>query len=234
MQNQLKEAQEEVKLKIGEIGIIRSREDKLKKDAKNELVAIQKRHEDDTAQFNAELKKAKDEKEKLITENRFLKHDLSDAVQSVKNLKGGDVQEPVRDKVNVVTISTPKKPRPKGYGDGFDDDEIMIISPAKSGGGGGRRSKGGTPTKIGGKRKKRGFQESPGKTLELSQSCGVIVEDEPQPEIGPPEEKVDQTESVAHTMGEENNRTSLVIQKINRRDGRYDVSGGLFEAHYIR
>lgn len=212
MKNQLEGAKDEVRLKNGEVLIVRSREEARIKRLEEELKAIQKCHEEDTVKVNAELKQAIEEKENLVRHNKFLQQDLLDVTQSVRNLKGGDIQGSVREKANAAMLSTPKKPRPNGYGDGFDDAEIMVMSPTTKSGGG-RRSKGGTPTKIGGKRKKRDFQESPAKTLELSQSHRTIVDDEPQQENRPLEDKV-------------------VIQKINGRDGRYDVSN-LFESQCI-
>ncbi|KAI9788054.1 MAG: hypothetical protein M1816_007266 [Peltula sp. TS41687] len=226
LEKQLFGVQEEVKLRVGEVAIVRAREEKDKRELEGKLNAEQKRHEEDMARLNAELQRVGDEKDRLMTENKDFRHNLREDVQSTKNLKGaGGIQGPVREKVNSGGIlSTPRKPRPKGYGDGFDDDEIMVISPIKSGGGGGgagrRSNKGGTPTKIGGKRKKRSFQESPGKTLELSQSNRIIEEDEPPEDHRPLEDRM--IEEDEPPLVNEPQEDKVVVQKINGRDGRYD------------
>jgi hypothetical protein len=103
----------------------------------------------------------------------FLKRDLIEETEKNRSLRRAKEKE--KDINNASEqLTTPKKNKSSNFRDGFDDDEILMISPSKFQG---RRSNGGTPTKAGAKRKRKGL-ESPTVALEFTQ-------DEPVPSAQP-------------------------------------------------
>jgi hypothetical protein len=111
----------------------------------------------DTLRYQAELEQSRKEKERLQSHNQFLNHERNDESwqlkQSAKATKGKETRKAPRE-------SSPRKAQPSNFGDGFDDDEIMVVSPSKS------KSRVSTP-KGGTKRKRDALGESPMKPLDL-------------------------------------------------------------------
>ena len=211
LRRSLEGANANVQSKSGEISILRSNHATHTKGLERKLVAIQKLHADEMTRRNEELKRIAKERENVVTENNSLKQDLTEVVQearqSKRNVKDGELlaAATANKRITANSITTPKKGLTGRYRDGFDKDEIMVISPSKSGG----KSRAGTP-KVGGKRKKRAFQESPGQVLPLSQSPRVVL----------PDIESQRNESADGTM---------LLQKFSKKDGRYDVCCRPFE-----
>ncbi|KAI9853562.1 MAG: hypothetical protein M1830_006656, partial [Pleopsidium flavum] len=172
--------------KAGEIAIVRANQAKTAKEYERRLNTAQKLHADEAARQRAEIESARAEKEKIATENMFLKRDLTEEGEqtrilrrNLKNVGGGDKVVLAKTKANASPVTTPKKHKSLPFRDGFDDDEIMVTSPSKVA----QKTKPGTP-KVGDKRKRKVIDDSPGQPLQLSQSKGeTITEDEPQPGV---------------------------------------------------
>jgi hypothetical protein len=172
--------------KAGEISIVRANQAKAIKEYERKMTAMQNLHADEVAKKKAEIEAALAEKERVATENKFLKKDLTDEGEVIKNLRKNFKNMDSRgiDGIPGYSIgspmTTPKKLRNQSYRDGFDDDEI-IMSPSKAQAARGRP---GTP-KIGAKRKRRGTEDSPGLPIRMSQpnQPGVVEEEKPQQEI---------------------------------------------------
>ena len=133
------------------------------------MAALQRLHIDEVSRHKAEVDAARAEKEKIITENKYLKHDLSEESARAKQF-----ERAVRSKIGSGAspsgiadreiVTTPKKALVLPYRDGFNDDEIVTKSPSK----GGERTKGTTP-KAGAKRKRKVVDDSPGQPLQISE-----------------------------------------------------------------
>ncbi|KAI9877160.1 MAG: hypothetical protein M1830_004670, partial [Pleopsidium flavum] len=172
--------------KAGEIAIVRANQAKTATEYERRLNTAQKLHADEAARQRAEIESARAEKEKIATENMFLKRDLTEEGEqtrilrrNLKNVGGGDKVVLAKTKANASPVTTPKKHKSLPFRDGFDDDEIMVTSPSKVA----QKTKRGTP-KVGDKRKRKVIDDSPGQPLQLSQSKGeTITEDEPQPDV---------------------------------------------------
>ncbi len=159
---------------------------KTAKEFERRLNAAQNVHADEAARQRAEIESARAEKEKIATENMFLKRDLTEEGEqtrllrrNLKNAGGGGKTVLTKTTANGSPVATPKKHKSLPFRDGFDDDEIMVTSPSKAA----QNAKRGTP-KAGDKRKRKVVDDSPGQPLQLSQSKGEsIEEDKPKPSV---------------------------------------------------
>ena len=190
--------------KAGEIAIVRANQTRTAKEYERKMIALQHLHATDTSRKSADLQRAMDEKERVATENRFLKRDLTEEGEKVKNLRRSikDVDTLpgkaalARGDVNASPLTTPRKGKGLPYRDGFDDEEVLA-SPTRPASGKFRR---GTP-KAGAKRKRRPMDDSPGQALQLSQ----------------PRESTDLgTRPVEEIQAD-------ALQKLGQDDGRFEV-----------
>ena len=134
--------------KQGEISIVRANHEKASKEYERRIAVMQKLHSDEAAKQKAELEAGKKQREKMETDNRFLKHDLAQEAEKAKRLNGPG-------KPRIEKQETPRKTKRTGLGDGFDDDEVRLISPSKS------RDKSREQTPKAGAKRKRPAQDSP-------------------------------------------------------------------------
>ena len=168
MQQAVKAANDLALAKAGEISIVRANQMKTSKEHEKQMAALQKLHADAAVRQKAEIENARAERERIATENRFLKRDLIEETEKARQL-----QRAAKGTVSTThgrTVNSPKK----GTGatlayrgnirDGFDDDEIQDVSPSKIA----TRSKAMTP-KAGAKRKWKAVDDRPGQPLQLSQ-----------------------------------------------------------------
>jgi hypothetical protein len=124
------------------------------------------------------LERVKNERETVVTNNKFLEHDLAleagKSRQIQKALKAGPGE---RQKHGDVT---PKKSKVLPFRDGFDDNDLVMLSPSKT------RSKPNTP-KAGAKRKRNVNDNSPmappPPALQLSEP--KLAPTPPRPTAGP-------------------------------------------------
>jgi hypothetical protein len=148
----LDEATSTVQSKTGENAILRQKLEKQTKDSNQKQSTIRQLYQEQLAKQKAETERIKSENQKVITDNRFLEHDLAleagRAKQLQRNLKAGGLSG------RASPVSTPKKNRTLPFRDGFDDDDVITLSPSKT------RSKPSTP-KGGTKRKRLGNDQSP-------------------------------------------------------------------------
>lgn len=148
----------------GEIAIIRANQVKSTKTYDRQLAVLKKAADDEAAKHKAEVEATRKESERMATENRFLKQDLTEEAKRVKGL-----QQNLRDKSNdnqgASPISTPKKTKILPHRDGFDDEDIRMVSPSKSA----RKQKKATPT-VGNKRKRPNLNDSPIAPLVLDET----------------------------------------------------------------
>jgi hypothetical protein len=157
-----------VQSKTGENAILRQKLEKQAREHHQKESIVRQLYEEKLAKQKAETERIKGENQKVITDNQFLKHDLTleagKAKQLQRNLKAGGIQS------GASPLSTPKKQRVLPFRDGFDDDDIIMLSPSKT------RSKPSTP-KGGTKRKRLANEQSPMQPPQLPLS---------EPKVGPP------------------------------------------------
>ncbi|KAH0538803.1 hypothetical protein FGG08_004635 [Glutinoglossum americanum] len=183
LQESLETANSDTLSKAGEIAIVRANQAKVIKEHERKMTAMQNLHADEVAKKKVEIEAALAEKERVATENKFLKKDLADESEAIKNLRKTVRNMDPRGVDGMLghsmgsPITTPKKLKNLLYRDGFDDDEIMM-SPTKTQGGRGRP---GTP-KTGTKRKRRGTEDSPGLPIRLSQPNQLSIKKEDKPQ----------------------------------------------------
>lgn len=154
-----------VETKSGEIAIIRSNQAKVAQNYDREVAALRKAMADAAEKHKGEVEAVRAERKKLVTENAFLKQDLTEEAMRVDQIKARNKSE---EKVPPVT---PKKSRILPFRDGFDDDEMIAVSPSKSTG---TRSKAASSL-VPGKRKRTMSQDSP-TPLQLSPQAARVFE----------------------------------------------------------
>ena len=121
-------------------------------------------HAEEAARQKMEVDKAREERQQIETQKRFLENELAREVEQMKSLQravksgGGKTALPKA----AVKPLTPRKSKAP-FGDGFDDAEIQVASPPKLA----LRSKPATPSA--GSKRKRPTEGSPSKPLQLSQ-----------------------------------------------------------------
>ena len=156
-QARLRHAEQEARnaalAKQGEISIVRANQEKATKEYERRIAVMQKLHADEAAKQKAELEAGRKEREKMETDNRFLKHDLAQEADRAKRLDGPGKQR----------VETPRKTKRHAVGDGFDDDEVRLMSPSKS------RDKSREQTPKAGAKRKRPVQDSPIAPLSFDQ-----------------------------------------------------------------
>jgi hypothetical protein len=155
----LEEANSDARSKAGEISIIRANQAKAAKEFDRKVTALQQQHADEVGRQRAEIEATRAEKDRIITENKFLARDLTEEGHKVKSMKRN-----MRSNItNTSPITTPKKTKSAFHRDGFDDDEIITISPSRSFG---EKIKATTPGRAASKRKRKTVEDSP--SLQLS------------------------------------------------------------------
>ena len=151
---------------------MRNNQVKTVKEHERVLKELQKHHTDVIVRQNMEIENIRTEREKLITEKKYLQHDLTEESErarqfqrAAKGVQGGNVI--VTKSFQTNAPGTPKKNVVQPFRDGFDDDEIMARSPSRTPG----KAKLATP-KAGDKRKRNKPDASPSQPLQLSQPRG--------------------------------------------------------------
>jgi hypothetical protein len=152
LRRNLDETTSTVQSKTGENAILRQKLEKQARDSNQKESSIRQLYQEQLAKQKAESERIKSENQKVITDNRFLEHDLAleagRAKQLQRNLKAGGIKD------RASPVSTPKKNRTLPFRDGFDDDDAITFSPTKA------RSKPSTP-RGGTKRKRLPNDQSP-------------------------------------------------------------------------
>ena len=169
LQQELEAANSNALSRAGEIAIIRANHAKVIKEYERKSFELQKIHADEAARQRTEIEKARAERERITTEIEFLKRDLTEEAERVRNLTrnakgGGSKLLMSKTAAATDTVTTPKKGSALPYRDGFDDDEIIVVSPSKAA----NKAKAVTP-KAGAKRKRKPAEDSPAQPLHLSQ-----------------------------------------------------------------
>lgn len=201
--------QNTVQSKTGENAILRQKQDKHAKDADQKISALMQLHAEKDAKKNAELERIKREREKVVTDNRFLEHDLALETgknrQTQKTLKVGNATRSNSGQRTNLNV-TPKKAKVLPYRDGFDDGDLVMLSPSKLR----DRSKPSTP-KAGAKRKRTGKEvQSPIPLPQLPLS-------EPKPPSLPPQAQAEArvASDLAIRLAKEQNKARS-MQKLQR------------------
>ena len=160
LQNAVKAANDQLLAKSGEVSIIRSNQARATNDYEKRIEALQQQHHLDNERHRVDLEQARKEKEKLVTHNQFLDHEMNDQTWQLRRVQKASRSNGRGNQIRNET--TPKKPRTAPFGDGFSEDELALISPSKAA----NRSKS-TP-KAGSKRKRDVLGESPVQPLEFT------------------------------------------------------------------
>ncbi|SLM39718.1 Protein of unknown function DUF3636 [Lasallia pustulata] len=213
LQQELETANSNALSKAGEIAIIRANHVKIVKEYEKKSSELQKIHAGEAARQRVEIEKARAEKERVATEIEFLKRDLFEETERVRNLtknaKAGGVKPPVSKTAGNDIVTTPKKVMVLPYRDGFDDDEIMVVSPSKAA----SKSKAVTP-KAGAKRKRKPTEDSPAQPLHLSQPKR---DDGPRPTDSLRQSPSDAVEHLQPIPKTEDTRFEFTQQILNHR-----------------
>jgi hypothetical protein len=172
----LTKAKETAMTKTGETSIIRSKLAQTEKEHARHVTALQQNQADATAKYTRELQDIRQEKERVLSEVKFLKQEVEmDAIRlkpSTRAVKTsgqdfGPQGMPIRrSRSSSSPFSTPKKAKSMAFRDGFDDEEITYVSPTKKSA---DRRKGSLPQLVDQRKRKRG-PESPSGPLQLSRN----------------------------------------------------------------
>ena len=170
------------------------------------MEALRKSHADAATRQKAEVDAARVEKEKIITEIKYLKLDLSEESARAKQFEraarskvGGGAQPSAA--ADGESVGTPRKNIRLPFRDGFNDDEIVFKSPSKGGG----KTKVATP-KAGAKRKRKAVDDSPGQPLQLSQP-----KRDPPPETGSKNRDLEMTDTKSRADLDEHQRFQVCV-----------------------
>lgn len=148
LQKAVDEARADAMAKAGAISILRSKHEKSAAEFDRKLAVMQKLHADEIAKQKMELELVRTERETIKTNNQFLEHDLAleldRAKAAIKVHPHVSGQQPHQDL--------------QPFGDGFDNDEVMVVSPPKSKH---------TPPKS--RKRKRTDQSSPAVPLDIDE-----------------------------------------------------------------
>ncbi|KZF23371.1 hypothetical protein L228DRAFT_282105 [Xylona heveae TC161] len=167
LERSLREASDSALTRAGEIAILRANKEKADKEHERKSRALEKIHQDELIKHQRNYDLERKENERIATEIRFLQQDLAEETGKVKSMKrslrtgDGQANMPAQ---SPSPLTTPRKGKSRSYGDGFDDDEMVLISPGKSR----AKSKPSTP-RAGSKRKRRATENSPSLPLQFSQ-----------------------------------------------------------------
>ena len=164
MTKDLHAANSSLQAQRGEISIIRANQVKATKTYDRQLAVLKKAADDEAAKHKAEVEATRKESERIATENRFLKQDLTEEAKRVKGLQQ-NLRDKSKDAQGASPISTPKKTKVLPHRDGFDEEDIRMVSPSKSA----RKQKKTTPT-VGNKRKRPNLNDSPIAPLVLDET----------------------------------------------------------------
>lgn len=200
--------------KAGEASIVRANQAKTVRECQAKVQALEKLHVETVARQKIELDSARAERERMATENKFLRRDVIEesekARQAQKLAKGTTGGPPAQ--INGELTTTPKKSKVPSYRDGFDDDEIVTISPSKVLG----RQKPLTP-KLGTKRKRKANEDSPGQPLQLSQPKGASFVDSFMEDLP---ESITQVPTTVSPAPKEDQRYQFIQMVLNHRIAR--------------
>lgn len=150
--------------KTGEVAILRANLTKQAQEFERTIASLRAQLTELTTKNKGVEQAAINERQKLETENLFLREELRDEALRVNNLRA---------KKRAEAPQTPRKQRTLPFRDGFDDDEIGVASPTKSSGG---RSKRGTPSGPGKRKRKVSDAPIPMAPLQLSQGNSMEAE----------------------------------------------------------
>ncbi|QDS71023.1 hypothetical protein FKW77_008049 [Venturia effusa] len=152
LEHAVEEARAIAQSKTGEAAILRQKTDKAAREYDQKVATLRQLHAEEQSKQKTELERVKNEREKIITNNKFLEHDLAleagRARQAQKTTRTGSTSGQRNGD------ATPKKSRVLSFRDGFDDSDLPMLSPSRP------RSKPSTP-KVGGKRKRNAIDNSP-------------------------------------------------------------------------
>ncbi|RDI82920.1 hypothetical protein Vi05172_g7277 [Venturia inaequalis] len=172
LEHAVEEARAVAQSKTGEAAILRQKTDKAAREYDQKVAALRQLHAEEQSKQKAELERVKNEREKVLTNNKFLEHDLQ-----LEAGRARQAQKPMR---NGSTggqrngDATPKKNRVLPFRDGFDDNDLVMLSPSKP------KSKPSTP-RAGAKRKRNAVDNSP-----MAPPIAALQLSEPKPLPTPP------------------------------------------------
>ena len=158
----------DVNNKTGEIAIVRSKQEQTVKQYERDLLAVRKQNEENIAKQAKALEAAKIAEKNAATERDFYKQDLAEESERVRRLSKAKSSEK-----HGANLTTPKKKKAQAHRDGFDDGEIELLSPSKASPSRFQKRLGGSPSKAGGKRKRKAV-ESPVAALEVLQDEATV------------------------------------------------------------
>jgi len=165
--------EQEKNSKDGEVSILRTGMERLKKENERAQAAKDKFYTDQIAKLQKEREAALLAAKNAAVERDFTKRDLAEESERVRRLnKAKNAKEPP---------VTPKKKKALPVGDGFDDDEVEMVSPSKLSPSKFQRRLTASPLKARGKRKRK-VHDSPAGALEVV----TLEEDAPAVEVKAP------------------------------------------------
>ncbi|KAK4692351.1 hypothetical protein P7C71_g4832, partial [Lecanoromycetidae sp. Uapishka_2] len=208
LQQAIRNANDNVFSKAGEIAIVRANANKIEKDFEIRTQALHKLHADEAARQRIEVEKARAELQKIATEKDFLENDLAEGTKQIRHLQRAIKKGPDNSTGKENHPTTPRKNKFLPHRDGFDDDEVQPMSPSRLA----IRSKKGTP-KAGAKRKRKVTEGSPVKPLDLAS---------PRP--------VDSFEEVSH--GQTEITPGPTVTYVKRPDSRFQLTQHILDHRF--
>jgi hypothetical protein len=148
----VEEARAVAQSKAGEAAILRQKTEQAAREYDQKVSTLRQIHAEEHAKQKAELERVKNEREKIVTNNKFLEHDLALEAGRTRQIQKAIKTGPSGGQRHGDV--TPKKSRVLPFRDGFDDNDLVMFSPSKT------RSKPTTP-KLGAKRKRNINDNSP-------------------------------------------------------------------------
>lgn len=163
------ELKNQLQTKSGEADTLRRRHDAEARRFERQMADQQHAHSTELARLRAEMEKLRRETESVKTDNMFNQHEARELDMARRTAKAMVTRSKPSAAVTISPVGTPKRaPKTRGpFGDGFDDDDVIMASPSKQR----ERQKTATPKQIG-KRKRQVTDQSPIPlpALQLSQS----------------------------------------------------------------
>ncbi|RDW69251.1 hypothetical protein BP6252_08271 [Coleophoma cylindrospora] len=198
---------QDLNMKAGEIAIVRSKQEKSAKEYERELTATRKLHAEQLAKQQKAIEAARNAEKSAATERDFIRQDLAEESERVRRLNRAKEAEK---KAGTGPVTTPKKKK-LPHRDGFDDDEIEAVSPSKLSPSKFQRRLANSPSKLGGKRKR--------KAADSPAALEVMHTEEPQPEPVPPRGPV-WDEMMIEKLGRQDDRLDFLTNMMDHRPNR--------------
>ncbi|KAG9238524.1 DNA repair protein-like protein Rad26 [Amylocarpus encephaloides] len=197
-------------IKTGEISIVRSKQENTAKEHERQITALRKLNGEKLAKQEKALEAARIAEKNTKTDREFLQKELAEEAEKLRRLN----KAKALDKQS-GNVTTPKKKKTLAHRDGFDDNEIELLSPSRISPSKFQKRLGGSPSKPGGKRKRK-IVESPIAPLQVREADDGTAERAEGQEMA-----LDDT--IINSLGKQDDRFNFLGTMLDHRiDFRHD------------